>query len=56
MFIMLQMVHDVEAAMLETDSQLAVYVAYETPELLNIYEAVRTATNTDAATSAAAGE
>lgn len=49
-----QMVHDVEAAMLETDSQLAVYLAYETPELLNIYEAVRTATNTDAATSAAA--
>ncbi|XP_069951934.1 BOS complex subunit NCLN isoform X2 [Cherax quadricarinatus] len=49
-----QLVHDVEAAMLEADSQLAVYVAYETQELLDIYEAVRTATNTDAVTSAAA--
>ncbi|XP_045595457.2 BOS complex subunit NCLN isoform X1 [Procambarus clarkii] len=53
-FIMLQLVHDVEASMLDADSQLAVYVAYETQELLDIYESVRTATNTDAVTSAAA--
>lgn len=42
--------------MLEADSQLAVYLAHETQELLQIYESVRTATNTDLATSAAAGE
>lgn len=53
---LLQLVHEVEAAMLESDSQLAVYVTYETQELLDIYESVRTATNTDAATSAAAGK
>ncbi|XP_042230129.1 nicalin-like isoform X2 [Homarus americanus] len=49
-----QLVHEVEAAMLEADSQLAVYMAYETQELLDMYESVRTATNTDGATSAAA--
>lgn len=41
--------------MLEADSQLAVYLAHETQELLQIFESVRTATNTDLATSAAAG-
>lgn len=41
--------------MLESDTQLGVYLAYETQELLDIYGSVRTATNTDSATSAAAG-
>ncbi|KAG0728028.1 Nicalin [Chionoecetes opilio] len=49
-----QLVLEVEAAMLEADTQMAVFLAHETLELLHIYEAVRTATNTDAATSAAA--
>ncbi|XP_042864610.1 nicalin-1-like [Penaeus japonicus] len=49
-----KLVHEVEAAMLESDTQLGVYLAYETQELLDIYGSVRTATNTDSATSAAA--
>ncbi|XP_045114699.1 nicalin-like [Portunus trituberculatus] len=48
------LVREVEAAMLEADTQMAVYLAHETQELLHIYESVRTATNTDSATSAAA--
>ena len=52
----LQLVREVEAAMLEAETQMAVYLAHETQELLHIYESVRTATNTDSATSAAAGE
>ncbi|XP_037779424.1 nicalin-like [Penaeus monodon] len=49
-----KLVHEVETAMLESDTQLGVYLAYETQELLDIYVSVRTATNTDSATSAAA--
>lgn len=51
-----QLVQDVEAAMLEADSQLAVYLAYETPELLDIYRSVRAASDTHTASSAAAGQ
>ncbi|KAK7081998.1 hypothetical protein SK128_007587 [Halocaridina rubra] len=49
-----KLVHDVEEAMLEGDTQIAVYLAYETQELTDIYESVRTSTNTDSASSAAA--
>lgn len=51
-----QLVQEVEAAMLEADSQLAVYLAYETPELLDIYNSVRAASDTHTASSAAAGQ
>ncbi|KAK4322279.1 hypothetical protein Pmani_006977 [Petrolisthes manimaculis] len=49
-----QLVQDVEAAMLEAESQLAVYLAYETPELLDIYNSVRASSDTHTASSAAA--
>ncbi|XP_064078098.1 BOS complex subunit ncln-like [Macrobrachium nipponense] len=49
-----KLVHDVEEAMLDSDTQIAVYLAFETKELTEIYEAVRTSTNTDSASSAAA--
>ena len=42
--------------MLEMEVQMAVYFTEETDELLQIYESVRTAANTDAAKSAAAGK
>jgi len=49
-----QMMRDIEATMLETETQMAVYLAYETEEITEIYESVRTASNSDAASSAAA--
>ncbi|XP_076069366.1 BOS complex subunit NCLN [Oratosquilla oratoria] len=49
-----KLVHDVEAAMLETETSLAVYFTTETEEMTEIYESVRTAANTDSAGSAAA--
>lgn len=49
-----QIMREIEATMLETETQMAVYFAYETEDLTEIFESVRTATNSDSASSAAA--
>ncbi|KAB7501477.1 Nicalin-1 [Armadillidium nasatum] len=49
-----ELIWELEEVLIDTEVQMAVYLAYESAELTDIYDSVRTFTNTDSASSAAA--